>query len=85
MKTLKKKPVQMYLEPRQDAVLAVLSRKRGVSKAELIRESIERYLADLPMNEDPAMGIVGLGKSGKRDLSEKHDKYLAKHTGSPSA
>ena len=72
----------MYIEPRQDAALSVLSRTRGVSKAELIRESIERYLSALPLKDDPAMGLIGLGKSGKRDLSEKHDRYLAKHTGS---
>jgi len=76
MKTLKKKPVQMYIEPGQDAALAVLARKRGVSKTQLIRESIQKYLTALPLEEDPAMGLVGLGSSGRRDLSEQHDKYL---------
>lgn len=83
MKTLRKKPLQMYIEPRQDAALSVLSKKKGVSKAELIRESIERYLSTIPLQDDPAMNLVALGKSGKRDLSEKHDVYLAQHTGSP--
>ena len=81
MKTLKKKPLQMYIETGQDAALTVLAKKRGLSKAELIRESLTRYLSSIPLNDDPAMGLVALGKSGKRDLSEKHDAYLAKHTG----
>jgi hypothetical protein len=80
MRTLKKKPIQMYIEPRQDTALKVLAKKRGVSKAELIRESIEKYLTTLPLDEDPAMGIVGLGRSsGKGDASAQHDKYLAKY------
>ncbi len=79
MKNLKKKPIQMYIEPAQDAALAVLAKKRGVSKAELIRESIEKYLTALPVEEDPAMGLVGLGNSGKGDISEHHDKYLVKY------
>ena len=79
MKTLKKKPIQMYIEPGQDAALTVLARKRGVSKTELIRESIRKYLTALPVEEDPAMGLVGLGNSGKSDVSEQHDTYLVKY------
>jgi len=79
MKTLKKKPVQMYIEPGQDAALAILARKRGVSKTQLIRESIQKYLTALPIEEDPAMGLVGLGSSGRRDLSAQHDKYFVNY------
>lgn len=82
MRRLKKKPIQMYIEPRQDAALAVLARKRGVSKAELIRESIERYITAIPVEDDPAMGLIGLGRSGKRDLSEEHDRYVARYSAS---
>ena len=84
MRRLKKKPVQMYIEPGQDAALAMLAKKRGVSKAELIRESIEKYLTTLPLEEDPAMGLVGLGSSsGKGDVSARHDKYLVKYSKMP--
>lgn len=82
MRALKKKPIQIYIEPRQDDVLEVLSKKRGVSKAEIIRESLEKFLKELPVEEDPAMGLIGLGSSGKGDLSVKHDKYLARYTAS---
>ncbi len=33
---------QIYIEPRQEAILKRLARMRGVSEAELIRESIDR-------------------------------------------
>lgn len=77
MKALKKKPIQIYLEPQQDDVLGDLSKKRGISKAAIIRESVEKYLKKLPVREDAALGVIGLGRSGKGDLSDKHDRYIA--------
>ena len=79
MKKLNKKPIQIYIEPQQDDVLSALARSKGVSKAEIIRESLNRYLKQIPLEEDPAMGLVGLGVSGKRNLSERHDAYLARY------
>lgn len=82
MRTLKKKPIQVYIDSKQDNVLDVLSKKRGISKSELIRESLDKFLNSLPIDEDPIMGIVGLGSSDKSDLSTKHDKYIASYTSS---
>jgi len=79
MTTLKKKPIQIYLEPQQDNVLAVLAKKRGISKAEIIRRSLEKYFKDIPLEEDPAMGLIGLGSSKKGDLSDQHDQYIARY------
>ena len=79
MKVLKKKPIQIYIESQQDYVLAALARKRGISKAEVIRESLDKYLRAIPVEEDPALGLVGLGNSGKKNLSERHDSYLAQY------
>jgi hypothetical protein len=56
-----------------------LARSKGISKAEIIRESLERYLRQIPLEEDPAMGIAGLGNSGKKSLSENHDAYIAQY------
>ncbi|MBI5179796.1 MAG: CopG family transcriptional regulator [Nitrospirota bacterium] len=79
MNSLKKKPIQIYIEPRQDNILEVISKNRGVSKAAIIRESLEKFLKELPVEKDPALRIIGLGSSGKTDISEKHDKYLARY------
>jgi len=76
MATLTKRPVQVYLEERQDSALRRIAESRNVSLSELIRRSIDLYLNNLPIEDDPAMKIVGLGRSGLGDLSEKHDKYL---------
>jgi hypothetical protein len=58
MRNLKKKPIQVYIEPQQDRALTILSKRQGVSKAHLIREGIVRLLKDLPAEEDPAMGLI---------------------------
>lgn len=76
MGTLTKKPIQVYLEPRQLGALRWLAEKRGVSIAELIRQSVDCYLAQLPPEDDPLWGIIGLGKSGLGDLAERHDYYI---------
>lgn len=78
MTTLTKRPIQVYLEQRQDRALRALSRAQRVSIAELVRRSIDLLLDELPIEDDPAMKIVGLGHSGIGDLAEKHDEYLAK-------
>ncbi len=82
MRNLKKKPIQIYVEPRQDNILEAMSKKKGISKAAIIREGIEKFLKELPVEDDPAMGLMGLGNSGKGDLSDKHDKYLAGYVSS---
>ena len=73
-----KAKVQIYLEEEQDRQLRLLARARGVSKSQLIRESIDRYLQELlPPDRDPSLGIIGLaGKVGRTDLSERHDEHL---------
>jgi hypothetical protein len=46
----------------------------------LICEAIERSLADLPSPEgkerDPFENVIGVARSGIRDASSKHDRYL---------
>jgi len=82
MRALKKKPLQIYIESKQELLLESLAKKKGTSKAEIIRLSIDKYLNELPVDEDPAFRIIGLGSSGKSgggNISEKHDIYLAHH------
>lgn len=79
MKRLKKKPVQLYLDPKQDKVLAQLASSMERSKADLVRMCIDQFLADLPLEKDPAMEIVALGRSGRGDLARRHDAYLVSH------
>lgn len=70
--------IQFYLEPELKKQLETLASRRKISKAELIRQSIRRLLQEEKVNkEEPLLRIIGLGRSGIGDVSEKHDKYLA--------
>jgi hypothetical protein len=79
MKSLKKKPIEINVMTKQDYVLRDHVRRKGVSETEIIRESPDKFLREIPLEEDPGMGLIGLGNSGKRNLSENHDKYLARY------
>jgi predicted DNA-binding protein len=76
MKTRKKTPFQIYLEPEQEKMIELLALQTKKSKAAIIRLCISRYMETLPLEEDPALNIINLGSSGIKDISEKHDQYL---------
>jgi len=76
MKKLKKIPIQIYLEPEQQKIIGLLSKTSGKSRAAIIRSCISKFIASLPPEEDPALKIMNLGASGKKDIAERHDDYL---------
>src|SRR5207244_3257288 len=53
------------LEPEFAAALERLARRRGTSRAELIRQAARRLLSEeQPVEPDPVLGILGLGHGG---------------------
>jgi hypothetical protein len=76
VKRNKKVAVQIYLEPEQERILKALAKATGKSRAAIVRSCISKSLAEISLESDPAMNIIGLGSSGKGDISEKHDDYL---------
>jgi hypothetical protein len=77
MGTLTRKPIQVYLRPEQLDVLRYLAARREVSIAHLVREGVDCLLANIPVEEDPLLDIIGLVEGGPSDVSERHDDYLA--------
>ena len=77
MATLIKKPFQIYLRQDQMDALRRLAEKQGVSITELVRQGVDILLINQPVEEDPLLGIIGLGDSGLGDLAANHDAYLA--------
>ena len=73
---------QIQLTERQTQRLKALAKERGVSMAELIRQSID-VLLDSPETIDReerkrrALSIIGMFPSDVADLSVNHDDYLA--------
>jgi hypothetical protein len=78
MTDTKKIPMQVYLREDQVETLRIVAERRGESMAALVREGVDMLLDELPPNEDPLLDIIGLFNSGRGDLAEKHDQYLAK-------
>jgi len=71
---------QIYLEPDLSAALDRLARKRGMSRASLIRLAARRFLDQERSGDlDPIMGFIGLGSAPPARVSEEHDRVLADH------
>ena len=77
MNTLTMKPVQIHLRPAQIETARSAASRRGVSFAELVRQALDNFLAEMPAEEDSLWNIIGIADGGPSDLSENHDKYLA--------
>jgi hypothetical protein len=63
----------------QAAALERAARRRGVSKASLVREALSILLSreNGDAAVEPARRAAGSGASGVPDLGERHDEYLA--------
>ena len=84
-------PFQVMLDPEQHHQLRSYAERRGQSIGSLIRESVTRYLADLDVDDDPLLGLIGLaedtGPKPQGDVAMEHDAYLteaAAPTAAPS-
>jgi metal-responsive CopG/Arc/MetJ family transcriptional regulator len=69
------------LTPEQAKKVKKIAASRGVSTAEVIRDALERAIRsdESEVSDEKRKGtleIVGKFKSGKRDVSRKHDAYL---------
>ena len=77
-----KSRTMIYLEPEQLQSLQLEARNQRISLAELMRHLVRNHLTkDKLVSSAPKeafLKIVGLGSSGKSDISEKHDHYLGK-------
>lgn len=70
---------QIQLTEEQARALKAAAARRGVSIAELVRQGVERILAE---DEDAekwrrAEALIGRFHSGHTDIAAEHDRYLA--------
>jgi non-ribosomal peptide synthetase component F len=73
---------QIQLTEQQTQRLKALAKERGVSMAELIRQSVDTLLespetTDREERKRRALSIIGMFRSDAPDLSINHDEYLA--------
>jgi ribbon-helix-helix CopG family protein len=64
------------------SALKKLALERGISLAELIRTLLQEHLRSRSttksFKKEDFLAIVGLGESGERDVSERHDRHIGK-------
>ncbi|MBI1878607.1 MAG: ribbon-helix-helix domain-containing protein [Chloroflexi bacterium] len=77
---------QIQLTEEQSQTLKAIAQEQGVSIAELIRQSIDRFIRSrnqptLDERRQRALSIVGIASSGVPDLATEHDRYLAEAYG----
>jgi len=73
---------QIQLTESQARELKRLAAARGVSMAELIRQGVDAVLRSKPFpnaedQRNKALALAGKFRSGKSDISKRHDDYLA--------
>jgi predicted DNA-binding protein len=70
---------QIQLTEEQARRVKRLATERGVSIAAFIREALDRGLEieAAGIRRERAVGAIGGFRSGRRDVSEKHDDHLA--------
>ena len=67
------KKTSLYLEPDVDAALARIARRRGITKAELIRRSLRAVAVG---EAAPRLTAIGVGH-GPGDVSSDTDRHLS--------
>lgn len=72
---------QIQLREDQSQALREIAAARGVSMAELVRQSVDMFIRSQvePTREEKrrrALEIIGITKSGLTDLGTDHDDYL---------
>jgi signal transduction protein with GAF and PtsI domain len=77
---------QIQLTDEQAMEIKKVAVAKGVSVAEIIRRAVEGVIksstkADVEERQKRAIEIVGKFRSGKRDVSKKHDAYLTEAYG----
>lgn len=72
---------QIQLTEEQSRILKRMALERGVSMAELIRQSVDQFVRSRgkltpEQIRQRALSVVGIGSSGVTDLGQNHDHYL---------
>ena len=82
-------PFQVMFDRDQHHRLRRVAQQRGTSIGSLVRESVARYLADVAVEDDPLLGLIGLaddqGPRPHGDVGVEHDAYLADEVAAESA
>lgn len=72
---------QIQLTPKQARALHEMALERKVSMASLVRQAVDLFLLSAPPSleerQQRALTVIGAFDSGRSDVAEEHDRYLA--------
>ena len=73
---------QIQLSEEQAKAIKRMAAAQGMSMAEVIRRAVDEVIITSPAGDSKerhqrALAIAGKFRSGKRDISSNHDRYLA--------
>jgi plasmid stability protein len=70
---------QIQLTEDQARQLKRIAAERGISVSAVVREAVEKAVAvdDVPAKRERALAAVGKFRSGKKDISTDHDRFLS--------
>lgn len=73
------KRTTLYVEEDMDLTYSHMAKRFKKSKAELMREALEKYASDLAKKGlRPLPRSIGMGRSGTSDLAQQDEELLAK-------
>ncbi|MFW6017060.1 MAG: hypothetical protein ACOCRK_11530 [bacterium] len=77
---------QIYITQELDKKIKDIAYIQNKTESSVIREALGEYIAkkeknNLARDDNPLSSIIGLGESGKEDISINHDQYLYKIPG----
>lgn len=64
---------QIYIEPRQNEKVKMVSMRQGKTEAEIIREAIDQYVISESITKDPLSELIGIVHTEDRSGSILHD------------
>ncbi len=70
------KRTTIFLDETAERELDFLAQRRGEPKALLVREAIGEYLVRCRKTPESTLAFVGIGRSGRSDIAERHEGLL---------
>ena len=70
------KRTTIFIEPQLERELQALARRSGRPMAAIVREAVAQYVAADRERRPSRLGFVASGRSGRRDIAERHEDLL---------
>jgi len=70
------KRTTIFIDETIERDLHALAQRRGAPVSTLVRESLQRYLAEENRRQKFSLRFLAAGRSGRKDVAERHEELL---------